>query len=141
MLSMEEGVLPTKWHSGNRTVLVGDAIHKATANLGMGGNLCVDDVCRLVNGLRKLLEHNKEPSTAELIKVFDDYERSQRPRANFVYNASGVFAGFETMNKWYSKIIKFIFPMIPSSIKMRIFSTFDSGAPVLDFLPIPSPVA
>ncbi|KAH6648814.1 hypothetical protein BKA67DRAFT_522854 [Truncatella angustata] len=138
MISMEEGVLPTKWNSGRRTVLVGDAVHKATANLGMGGNLCVDDVCRLVNGLYEVLEHTEHPSTAELVKVFDNYERSQRPRAKFVCNASGVFAGFETMSKWYSRLVKLIFPWIPSAIKMRIFSTFDSGAPVLDFLPMPS---
>ncbi|KAK9786760.1 hypothetical protein SCARD494_11064 [Seiridium cardinale] len=138
MISMEEGVLPTKWNSGRRTVLVGDSVHKATANLGMGGNLCVDDVCCLVNGLHKLLQQNEQPSTAELVKVFDTYERAQRPRANFVCNASGVFAGFETMSKWYSNIIKFIFPLIPSTIKMRVFSGFDSSAPVLDFLPVPA---
>lgn len=141
MISMEEGVLPTKWHSGSRTVLVGDAVHKATANLGMGGNLCVDDVCCLVNGLHKLLAETKQPSTAELVKVFEDYERAERPRANFVCNASGVFAGFETMSKWYSKIIKFIFPLIPSTLKMRVFSGFDSSAPVLNFLPVPSATA
>lgn len=39
MLPMEEGILPTKWHSGGRTVLIGDSVHKTTANLGMGGNL------------------------------------------------------------------------------------------------------
>lgn len=39
MLPMEEGILPTKWHSGGRTVLIGDSVHKSTANLGMGGNL------------------------------------------------------------------------------------------------------
>ncbi|KAF7518896.1 hypothetical protein G7054_g13302 [Neopestalotiopsis clavispora] len=138
MLSMEEGVLPTSWHSeGGRAVLMGDAVHKATANLGMGGNLCVDDACRLTNGLNTLLQHNKQPSTAELVKMFTSYERQARARADFVYNASAVFAGFETMSKWYAKLIQLVFPLIPSSIKMRIFSTFDSGAPVLDFLPLP----
>ncbi|PQE30540.1 FAD binding domain-containing protein [Rutstroemia sp. NJR-2017a WRK4] len=139
MVPMEEGVLATKWHSGGRTVLVGDAVHKATANLGLGGNLCVDDVCSLVNGLHTLLERNKSPTTAEIVKVFENYERMERPRADFVCNASGVYAGFETMSRWYSKLFQVIFPWISSTLKMRIFSSFDSSAPILDFLPIPEP--
>ncbi|KAF7938022.1 hypothetical protein BELL_0011g00290 [Botrytis elliptica] len=139
MVPMEEGVLATKWHSGGRTVLVGDAVHKAASNLGLGGNLCVDDVCCLVNGLHTLLESNKTPSTSEIIKVFENYERAERPRANFVCKASGVYAGFETMSRWYSKLFQFIFPWIPSTVKMRVFSRFDSSAPILDFLPVPAP--
>ncbi|KAI0140827.1 hypothetical protein BJ166DRAFT_542416 [Pestalotiopsis sp. NC0098] len=142
MLSMEEGVLPTKWHSeGGRTVLMGDSVHKATANLGMGGNLCVDDACRLTNGLNKLLKEQQQPSAADLTKVFAAYEKAQRPRADFVCGASAVFGGFETMSKWYAKLIKFLFPLVPSSVKMRVFSTFDGGAPVLDFLPLPKDAA
>lgn len=137
MIPMEEGVLPTKWNSGGRIVLVGDAVHKATANLGMGGNLCADDVCCLVNGLHALLEKKKEPSTTELVRVFDAYEKAECPRANFVCHGSGIFCGFETMSKWYSGILKMVFPWVPSSLKMRVFSHFDSSAPVLDFLPIP----
>lgn len=68
--------------------MVGDAVHKATANLGMGGNLCIDDVCRLVNGLVPLLKQNDTPTNQELAKVFDEYERAAKPRASFVYYAS-----------------------------------------------------
>lgn len=69
-------------------VLVGDAVHKATANLGMGGNLCIDDVCRLVNGLLPIVKDGGDPSNEELVKVFDTYEKAARPRALFVNKAS-----------------------------------------------------
>ncbi|KUI74316.1 Zeaxanthin epoxidase, chloroplastic [Cytospora mali] len=137
LVAMEENVLPTKWNSSGRVVMIGDAVHKATANLGMGGNLCVDDVCRLVNGLMPLLEQNPSPTTQELNKVFSDYETAARPRALFVNKASGIFCGFETMTSWYSGLMKWVYPWIPSSAKMMVFALFDSAAPKLDFLPVP----
>lgn len=138
MICMEENVLPARWNSGGRVMILGDAVHKATANLGMGGNLCIDDVCRLMNGLLPLLERTGDaPSTEELAELFDDCERSGRPRANFVYHASAFFCGFETMTAWYARIVKWIFPLIPSSLKMKVFAIFDGGAPRLDFLSVP----
>lgn len=68
--------------------MIGDSVHKATANLGIGGNLCIDDVCRLVNGLQPLLKENPTPTTQELVKVFEDYQREAVPRALFVNRAS-----------------------------------------------------
>lgn len=85
-----------------------------------------------------LLEKTKEPSSAELVKVFEAYEKAERPRANFVKQTSGIFCGFETGSKWYSGILKFVFPLVPSSMKMLTFSGFDGSAPVLDFLPMPA---
>lgn len=140
IISMEENVLPTRWRStGGRTVLLGDAVHKATANLGMGGNLCIDDVVRLMNGLVPLLEkaENGVPTTQELAKVFEDYEKAARPRARFVCEASAFFCGFETMTAWYARLMQWVFPFIPASLKMRVFSIFDSAAPTLGFLPVP----
>lgn len=140
MISMEENVLPVRWNNGGRVVILGDAVHKATANLGLGGNLCIDDVCGLVNGLVPLLKSSgssEGPNTAELTRIFDDMEKKSRPRAQFVRRASTFFCGFETWTAWYAPIVKVIFPWIPSSIKMQVFSIFDAAAPKLDFLPVP----
>lgn len=139
IISMEENVLPARWNSGGRVVLLGDAVHKATANLGMGGNLCIDDVCRLVNGLVPLLARagGGGPGAGELAGLLDDCERKGRGRADFVCNASAFFCGFETFNAWYARLVQWVFPWVPSRIKMKVFSIFDSAAPKLDFLPVP----
>lgn len=139
MIAMEENVLPTRWNNGSRVVIVGDAVHKATANLGLGGNLCVDDVCRLTNGLVRLLKQSdgEPPNTSRLTKVFDDMEKASRPRAKFVQRASSIVCGFETGARWYAPIMKVVYPWIPSSIKMELFGHFDAAAPKLDFLFVP----
>lgn len=41
------------------------------------------------------------------------------------------------MTAWYARLTKAIFPWIPSSVKMLVFSTFDSAAPSLSYLPVP----
>lgn len=138
IISMEEGVLPTRWNNGGRVVILGDAVHKATANLGLGGNLCIDEVCRLTNGLVQLLEQpHGAPSSSQLSKVFDDMQAASRPRAQFVWRASRFFCGFESWTAWYAPLMKLLFPWIPTSLKMQIFGTFDAAAPKLDFLPVP----
>lgn len=45
--------------------------------------------------------------------------------------------GFETMTAWYARLVKWLFPWVPSSLKMQVFSTFDSAAPRLTYLPVP----
>lgn len=138
IICMEENVVPVRWNSGGRVMLLGDAVHKATANLGMGGNLCIDGVCRLVNGLLPLLERTgNAPPTQDLTRLFDDCEKEGRQRATFVRKASAFFCGFETYNSWYARIFQWIFPWIPSSMKVKVFSSFDSAAPKFDFLPVP----
>lgn len=138
IISMEENVLPARWNNGGRVVMLGDAVHKATANLGLGGNLCIDDVCRLANGLVPLLKRcDGAPSTSQLGRVFDDMEKASRPRAQFVRRASSFFCGFETWTAWYASIMRVLLPWIPSSIKMQVFGLFDAAAPKLDFLAVP----
>jgi 2-polyprenyl-6-methoxyphenol hydroxylase-like FAD-dependent oxidoreductase len=122
-----------------RTVLIGDAVHNATAHLGMGSDLCVNDATCLSNGLGALLKRaGPQPSTADIAKrVSAAYEGAQRSRANVVCQAPGMVAGFEIMGKWYSGLVKLVFGWIPASLKMRIFSVFDNGALMLDFLSLP----
>lgn len=111
---------------------------KATANLGMGGKLCIDDRCRLMNGLLPLLKRTGgDSSTQQLAELFESCEKKGRSRAKFVSYASAFLCGFETMSSWYARIVNWVFPLFPSSLKMKVFAIFDRGAPKLDFLPVP----
>ncbi|KFX85808.1 hypothetical protein O988_09889 [Pseudogymnoascus sp. VKM F-3808] len=73
MANLEEGLVEN-WSWG-RIVLVGDACHKFTPNLGLGFNNGIQDVVALCNGLRETLNTTStgQPSIAALTKVFQDY--------------------------------------------------------------------
>lgn len=142
MLPLEEGVLQTKWNSGGRVVLLGDAVHKATVNPGLGGNLAVEGVVHLLNELVPLLRRCEEdgmrkPTTAELAATFDEYEKKQRPHADLVVNASGYITRYEAMDTWWLRALRRVSPWVSDGMKASGFARYINVGPRLDFLPDP----
>ncbi|KAH6979009.1 hypothetical protein EDB82DRAFT_558602 [Fusarium venenatum] len=68
----EEGVAKT-W-SRDRVVLLGDAVHKMTPNIGFGLNTGWQSTVVLINLLRALLLENQNPDVKDLTKAFDEYQ-------------------------------------------------------------------
>ncbi|ETS79687.1 hypothetical protein PFICI_09540 [Pestalotiopsis fici W106-1] len=142
MVPLEEGVLRTKWHSGGRVVLVGDSVHKATVNPGLGGNLAVEGVVHLLNELvpwvhRCVAEEARTPTKEELVSVFDEYEKRQRPHANLIVSRSGYITRYEAMETWWLRALLRISPWISDHIKANGFVSYMKEGPWLSFLPNP----
>lgn len=142
MVPLEEGVLETKWNSGGRVVLVGDAVHKATVNPGLGGNLAVEGVVHLMNELVPLLRRcdedgKRKPTSAELAAMFDEYEKKQRPHANLIVNASGYITRYEAMDNWWLNALRRVSPWVGDHMKASGFVRYIKEGPWLSFLPNP----
>ncbi|KXJ86611.1 hypothetical protein Micbo1qcDRAFT_140239 [Microdochium bolleyi] len=141
MVPLEEGVLPTKWNSGGRVVLLGDSVHKATINPGLGGNLAVEGVVNLVNPLVAALRAagsagEKGLSGADLRDVFAMYEKEQRPRANKIVKLSGYITRFEAMETWWLRLLRWLMPWVSDASKASGMVSYMKGAKRLDFLPV-----
>ncbi|KAM0817823.1 putative Fad binding domain-containing [Seiridium cardinale] len=142
MVPLEEGVLKTKWNSGGRVVLVGDSVHKATINPGLGGNLAVEGVVNLVNELVLLLgrcevEGGRKPTSSELADTLDEYEKKQRPHADLVVKLSGLLTRYEAMETWWLRALRRASPWISDRIKASAFVDYIKEGPWLNFLPNP----
>lgn len=142
MVALEEGVLQTKWNSGGRVVLLGDAVHKATVNPGLGGNLAVEGVVHLMNELVPLLRRCEEdgmrkPTSAELAATFDEYEKKQRPHADLIVNASGYITRYEAMDTWWLNTLRRVSPWVSDTMKASGFARYINEGPWLHFLPNP----
>ncbi|KAK8059175.1 hypothetical protein PG996_009105 [Apiospora saccharicola] len=142
MVPLEEGVVDLPWSSPEgRVALVGDAVHKTTATLGLGGNAAVDGVCYLTNELVPLLRRTasqaRQPTTTELQQVLKAYEKQQRPRASYAMNASYYATRFECMHSWWAWAVRWVYGLLPVGFKVRVFSDFNGSAPVFDWLPHP----
>ncbi|KAK8091283.1 FAD binding domain-containing protein [Apiospora phragmitis] len=136
MVPLEEGVVDLPWSSaGGRVALVGDAVHKTTATLGLGGNAAVDGVCYLTNELIPLLRRTSQAARQPT------YEKLQRPRASYAMNASYYATRFETLHSWWAWVVKWIYGLLPVGFKVRVFSDFNGSAPVFDWLPHPDAAA
>ncbi|KAL4746956.1 hypothetical protein BDW72DRAFT_206909 [Aspergillus terricola var. indicus] len=132
MTPLEEGVLD-QWSHG-RVVLMGDA----TVNIGLGGNLAYEGIGRFMNALVPLLGHSPTPSLEQLTKLFNDFEASQKPRANTVVNISGQVTRYEAQDTWLYKLAsRYIVPLVSDCAKARFYGDFANEGPWLQYLPLP----
>ena len=70
-----------------RTVLIGDAAHAMTPNLGQGGNIGIEDAAQLVHCLADIADAPHVEST-DLFKRLNSYDLLRRPRAKRIALAS-----------------------------------------------------
>ncbi|XXG99506.1 hypothetical protein Hte_005845 [Hypoxylon texense] len=138
IVPMEEGVIQGPWNNGGRVVLVGDAICKVTINGGLGGNVAVEGVCRLVNELVPLLRRNQAPTTQDIVASFERYERMQRPRADLSFNLSHQATRYESMDSLWLRFLRRLAPWIPRRVMINSFLDYMKPAPILNFLPDPN---
>ena len=137
LVPLEEGVL--KQWSHNRVVLIGDAVHKATINPGLGGNLAYEGVARFTNALVALLKQHPMPSTDQLAGVFEQYYSGQKPRAEAVHQMSHQITLYESQDRWLLKFAsRYVVPWVSDSIKAKLYASFSNGGPWLEYLPLPT---
>ncbi|KAL4940542.1 hypothetical protein BDV06DRAFT_196363 [Aspergillus oleicola] len=137
MTPLEEGVI--KQWSHNRVVLMGDAVHKATVNPGLGGNLAYEGIAHFTNFLLPLLKEHPNPSAEQLSQVFGQYYERQLPRARTVVDISGRITRYEAQDTWlYTFAARHIVPWISDTAKARGYANFSNGGPWLEHLPLPT---
>ncbi|KAI3394847.1 hypothetical protein diail_2184, partial [Diaporthe ilicicola] len=117
MMALEEGVLQTRWNSGGRVVLLGDAVDDAIVKPGLGGNLAVEGVVHLMNELVPLLRRCEEdgkrkPTSTEVAAMFGEYEKKRRPHADLIVNASGYITSYEAMDSWWLTTLRPVSPWV-----------------------------
>ena len=141
LADIEEGVLD-RWHYG-RHVLVGDAAHKVTPNMALGGNLGMESVFVLVNRLRQALNDSGNEgkinslNTSQLRTIFEQYQMQQQPRAKAICDISGAVSSAQA---WATPWLKFssiyIAPYAnPRGLPDAVGEIVRRGT-VLDFLPL-----
>lgn len=141
MLSLEDGVLKSKWNTGGRVALMGDSVHKSTINVGLGGNLAVEGVVHLVNGLVPLIRqceaNGRKPTRTEITAVLDAYEEKQRPHAKTIVTMSRYVTRYEAMETWWLRLLRRVSPWISDKTKAKAFVGYINETPWLNFLPDP----
>lgn len=97
--------------SFNRLLLIGDAAHATTPNLGQGACLGIEDAL----AIGELLEHHENP-----VKAFELFEQTRLKRAHFIVNTShrvGKLAQVE--NRFLVRLRNALFRLLPESINER----------------------
>ena len=106
-------IRPLKKYAYDRILLIGDAAHATTPNLGQGACQALEDAAVLTDALSKEME---------IISAFQAYEKRRIAKATFVVNTSqqlGKIAQWE--NKLFCSLRNFILKMTPTQVNMKQF--------------------
>lgn len=99
MYDYHEGIAE-RWYNG-RVVLVGDAAHKMTPNLGQGGNNSIESVASLINQLNALAKENLHPTAAELEAAFGRYQKEREGQVKLVAGLTGSYTRWTSWRNWF----------------------------------------
>ncbi|KAK3294210.1 uncharacterized protein B0H64DRAFT_418187 [Chaetomium fimeti] len=127
------------WHWG-RITCVGDSIHKATPNLGVGGNSAIESAAALANGIKLLADKwnatDRRPTRQDIEAMLTTYQKGRELRAGAVVDASGFLARTQNMDGLTSYFVKFLLPHL-SEFVPELMGNAIIGATKIDYLPLP----
>jgi 2-polyprenyl-6-methoxyphenol hydroxylase-like FAD-dependent oxidoreductase len=106
-------VKPINQYAFNNIVLIGDAAHATTPNMGQGACQAIEDAVVLANELTK---------NTDITQAFKHFEVRRIKKAHFITNRSwtiGKVAQLE--NEFLAQLRNFTFRMIPSAVKEKQF--------------------
>jgi 2-polyprenyl-6-methoxyphenol hydroxylase-like FAD-dependent oxidoreductase len=137
LTNLDEGVLAT-WSCG-RVVLVGDAAHKLTPNIGWGFNSGVQDLVTLANLLRGAVQRHPgaEVPLREIEGVFAAYQTARMAFMTKVLNLSANVTRISTWSNFIRQMIdNFVSPTTTAETYLRdhVIGSMVVSVPVLDWL-------
>lgn len=109
---------PHKWWSKGNAILIGDAAHPTTPNLGQGGCMAIEGAYVLAKSIQKY---------GLTKKAFDRYEELQFPRSENIVNASLKLGKMgQITNPLLIRLRNFAFKAMPSSLAMKMIDKYFS---------------
>ncbi|KAL1639417.1 hypothetical protein SLS58_007998 [Diplodia intermedia] len=136
LVSIEEGVLQ-HWHWG-RTVLAGDAVHKVTPNIALGGNLAMESVAVLANLVVQAVRTapGGKPGMAEIEALFAEYQRARVARAQGVCDVSRLVTRVQAWDGWMFRAMAcYLGPLQRDQALAEQLAPVIKAGPRLDFVP------
>jgi len=128
------------WHWG-RLVCVGDSVHKTTPNMAAGGNMAIESVAALANGIKQLADSfaatKRRPTRAEIEQVMSEYQKRRYARAKRGVEDSGVYTQANNMDSLPGLVFRYSLPLMMDVLPELAANTM-IAAEKLDFLPLPS---
>lgn len=120
---LEDGLAPQFY--GPSVVLLGDAAHAVTPNMGQGAGLAIEDACCLANVL---------DGTRPLMEALAEYERLRRPRAKWILDRSFAFGRIAQLTspvvRWFRDWAVRLTPASVNERALRRIATDMPGVPL-----------
>ncbi|KAL4954365.1 hypothetical protein BDW69DRAFT_194088 [Aspergillus filifer] len=132
---LEEGLFEI-WHHG-RIVCIGDSVSKMTPNMAQGANTAVESAAVLANAIYRIGRLGI-PSITDIGIELNPSLQDQKKRLRFIHAISFAITRVQTRQGLIRKFLgRYAYPYTPHAA-VNTFSRVISGAPSLDFVPLPS---
>ena len=126
-----------------RIALLGDAVHKQTVSIGQGANLCVESAAVFTNTIKRLLsETDGRPSFNQIqFNLLEHYQNSRAARVSAYVDTANMHTELLCKASLPAKIMQnYVLPCFPADSLNNLFSDFEVGLDMLDFVPPPKAV-
>ncbi|PCG89044.1 Monooxygenase, FAD-binding [Penicillium occitanis (nom. inval.)] len=137
LVNVEEGLFEHMFFG--RVVLAGDAVHKMTPNIGLGGNCAMESVVVLTNLLHKAIKEHPQgkPDKAAIQNVLHEYQKDRQVRMRQFIDFSSLATKIQAWETTWYKILSRVMPFLPDDTFAKQASILFKAAPKLDFIPVP----
>ncbi|HEX5532693.1 MAG TPA: FAD-dependent oxidoreductase [Actinomycetales bacterium] len=126
---IEELASPLVSYVHGRQVLVGDAAHAMTPDLGQGANQALEDAVTLALLISESAAAN-DPMTGDLTGLLSRYDRARRPRTQLIARrARGVGRMGQMAHPVGATVRDAVLPLVPSKIWRSALEQVQSWAP------------
>ncbi|KAH8552031.1 hypothetical protein BGW37DRAFT_466643 [Umbelopsis sp. PMI_123] len=137
-VALEEGIF-RRWHYG-RFVVIGDAAHKMTPNMGQGGNSAIESVTILSNCLKRTLDKYPQGLNSQQVdECFKEFQAERRKRIKNVFNRAGDATRREAMDSLSKVMIgRYVIPRLGDKVHLKMLAKLMKEAPSLEFVDKPT---
>jgi 2-polyprenyl-6-methoxyphenol hydroxylase-like FAD-dependent oxidoreductase len=112
---------PTKTWGTGRMILLGDAVHPTTPNLGQGGCLAIEDAVVLARCLHKYSESARTPSQAGINSTLRTYEGLRRARTSAIAKYSRRYGAIgQWENATAARLRNVMLALLPNVLTQRL---------------------
>ncbi|KAH8429233.1 FAD-dependent oxidoreductase [Aspergillus melleus] len=135
LVNVEEGLFKHMYFG--RIVLAGDAVHKMTPNIGLGGNASMESVVVLSNLLHRAVQAHPsgKPDKKMLETILEEYQTLRYDRMQKVIHFSGEATRLQAWDSLYYKTLSRVIPYFPDTTSAKRTAELIKAAAKLDYVP------
>nr|A0A2I6PIZ2.1 RecName: Full=FAD-dependent monooxygenase nodM; AltName: Full=Nodulisporic acid biosynthesis cluster protein M [Hypoxylon pulicicidum]AUM60051.1 FAD-dependent oxygenase [Hypoxylon pulicicidum] len=125
--------------SWDRSVCVGDSIHKMTPNFGQGANTAIEDSAALANLLHSLIKEKRaeKPTDSDISLLLRQFKSQRLRRVQKIYKMSRFVTRLQARDGLLNTLLGRHYAPYAADLPAKIASGCIAGAEVLDYLPLP----
>ncbi|KAF2137749.1 uncharacterized protein K452DRAFT_235327 [Aplosporella prunicola CBS 121167] len=139
LVNVEEGLFKHMFFG--RVVLSGDAVHKMTPNIGLGGNSSMESIVVLTNLLHRAIKdyeaRGTKPKKAAIEALLYQYQAERTLRMRQIIDFSALATKVQAWENLGYKIMSRVMPLLPENTFALKTSKLIKAAPKLDFVATP----